>query len=111
MGVWVSAGDIKKRGAPRRSMPIFFTLSQANARRLQDVAGGDEARVNFLTTALGQQLVGRPGLTPTQQDLLQVCPQLATVQATLLAVGSRLGHLFISSKIQLITITSNLILQ
>jgi len=57
-------------------MPIFFTLSQANARRLQDVAGGDEARVNFLTTALGQQLVGRPGLTPTQQKLLQVCPQL-----------------------------------
>ncbi|KAL0034074.1 hypothetical protein WJX79_007286 [Trebouxia sp. C0005] len=67
----LDVGDIKKRGAPRRSMPIFFTLSHANAQRLQDVAGGDEARVNFLTTALGQQLVGRPGLTPTQQDLLQ----------------------------------------
>ncbi len=53
-------------------MPIFFTLSQDNAQRLQDVTGGDEARVNFLTTALGQQLVGRAGLTPAQQDLLQV---------------------------------------
>jgi len=83
---WVSAGDIKKRGAPRRSMPIFFTLSQANARRLQDVAGGDEARVNFLTTALGQQLVGRPGLTPTQQNLLQVCPQLDAQQQWACAV-------------------------
>ncbi len=88
MGVWVSAGDIKKRGAPRRSMPIFLTLSQANARRLQDVAGGDEARVNFLTSALGQQLVGRPGLTPTQQDLLQVCPQLECTAGTRSAVGS-----------------------
>ena len=53
-------------------MPIFFTLSQANAQKLQDVAGGDEARVNFLTTALGLQLVGRAGLNAAQQDLLKV---------------------------------------
>ena len=57
-------------------MPIFFTLSQANAQRLQDVAGGDEARVNFLTSALGLQLVGRAGLTPAQQDLLKVSTTL-----------------------------------
>ena len=57
-------GSIKGRGAPRRSMPVFFTLSQANARRMQDMPGGDEARVNFLTTALGLQMVGRAGLTP-----------------------------------------------
>ena len=65
-------GSIKGRGAPRRSMPVFFTLSQANARRMQDMPGGDEARVNFLTTALGLQLVGRAGLTPLQQSLVKV---------------------------------------
>ena len=68
----LSAGSIKGRGAPRRSMPVFFTLSQANARRMQDMPGGDEARVNFLTTALGLQLVGRAGLTPLQQSLVKV---------------------------------------
>ena len=34
--------------------------------------GGDEARVNFLTTALGLQLVGRAGLTASQQALVKV---------------------------------------
>ena len=53
-------------------MPVFLTLSQANAQRLQDMPGGDEARVNFLTTVLGLQLVGRAGLTPSQQSLVQV---------------------------------------
>ena len=81
----VIAGDIKKRGAPRRSMPIFFTLSQANAQRLQDVTGGDEARVNFLTIALGQQLVGRAGLTSAQQDLLQVCVCRALIYCDIVA--------------------------
>ena len=68
----VCAGSIKGRGAPRRSMPVFLTLSQANAQRLQDMPGGDEARVNFLTTVVGLQLVGRAGLTPSQQSLVQV---------------------------------------
>ena len=53
-------------------MPIFLSLSKANAQRLQDLPGGDEARVNFLTSALGLQLVGRAGLTPAQKALIQV---------------------------------------
>lgn len=61
-------------------MPVFFTLSQANARRMQDMSGGDEARVNFLTTALGLQLVGRAGLTPLQQSLVKVSSKPATNQ-------------------------------
>ena len=73
---WFHAGSIKGRGAPRRSMPVFFTLSQVNAQRMQDMPGGDEARVNFLTTALGLQLVGRAGLTPSQQSLVKVSSRL-----------------------------------
>ena len=77
---WGCVGSFKGRGAPRRSMPVFFTLSQANARRMQDMSGGDEARVNFLTTALGLQLVGRAGLTPLQQSLVKVSSKPATNQ-------------------------------
>lgn len=61
-------------------MPVFFTLSQVNAQRMQDMPGGDEARVNFLTTVLGLQLVGRAGLTPSQQALVKVRWQLVVWQ-------------------------------
>ena len=44
------------------------------------MSGGDEARVNFLTTALGLQLVGRAGLTPLQQSLVKVSSKPATNQ-------------------------------
>ena len=70
--VCLAAGSIRGRGAPRRSMPIFLSLSRANAQRLQDLPGGDEARVNFLATALGLQMVGRAGLTSPQKALVKV---------------------------------------
>ena len=53
-------------------MPIFLSLSRANAQRLQDLPGGYEARVNFLATALGLQMVGRAGLTNSQKALVKV---------------------------------------
>ena len=53
-------------------MPVFLSLSRGNAQRLQDLLGGDEARVNFLTSALGLQMVGRAGLTPPQKALVKV---------------------------------------
>ena len=65
-------GSIRGRGAPRRSMPIFLSLTRANAQRLQDLPGGDEARVNFLSTGLGLQMVGRAGLTSPQKALVKV---------------------------------------
>ena len=42
--------------------------------------GGDEARVNFLTTTLGLQLVGRAGLTPLQQSLVKVSSRKPTME-------------------------------
>ena len=47
---------MKGKGGLRRSMPIYLTLRTADAMRLQDLPGGDGARVAFLTS-LGVQMV------------------------------------------------------
>ena len=47
---------MKGKGGLRRSMPLYLTLRTADAMRLQDLPGGDGARVAFLTS-LGVQRV------------------------------------------------------
>ena len=60
---------MKGKGGLRRSMPIYLTLRTADAMRLQDLPGGDGARVAFLTS-LGVQMVRCFGFGAWWQSLL-----------------------------------------
>ena len=50
-------------------MPMYFIIPKADVLRLQDVKGGDAARVKLLTK-WGVQLVGRHGVSLQEQALV-----------------------------------------
>lgn len=60
------------RGAGRGEHPTIFTLlPRSHIELVQDVRGGNEARLALLTGELGVKLVGQP-LSQQAEQLLQV---------------------------------------